>query len=117
MVEEIDCYQGSQVRNERHEYDVEVLLHVSGVKLLIVNDLECLVPHGPPRVCEVPLGTADGFLFRECLHLVRAAPIISVTSVVDVVFEGVQLGLGLVPLVVGAFGWIAFPNVHVDSFV
>ena len=112
VVEEVDCYQGGQVRNERHEYDVEVSLHLNRFKLLIVNDFECLVPHSPPRVCEVPLGLADGFLLRERLHLVRAAPIIAVPPVVDVVFEGVHLRFGSVPLVVSALGWIAFPNVH-----
>ena len=112
MVEEVDCHQGSQVRNERHEHDVEVFLHVNVFKLLIVNDFECLVPHGPPRVCEVPLGTADGLLLRGCLHPVWPTPIIAVTAVVDVVLEGVQLCFGLVPLVVGALGWVAFPNVH-----
>ena len=91
MVEEVDCYQGSQVRNERHEHDVKVLLHLNGVKLLIVNDFECLVPHGPARVCEVPLGTADGFLLRESLDSVRSAPIISVAPVVDIILEGVHL--------------------------
>ena len=112
VVEEVDCYQGSQVRNERHEYDVEVLLHLHGVKLLIVNYFKCLVPHGPPRVCEVPLGLADGLLFRECLDPVWAFPVVAVPPVVDVVLEGVHLCFGLVPLVVSALGWITFPDVH-----
>jgi len=85
---------------------------VNGVKLLIINDFECLVPHGPPRVCEVPLGTSDGLLFRECLDPVWAFPVVSVASVVDIILEGVQLGLGLVPLVVSSLGWVTFPNVH-----
>jgi hypothetical protein len=117
VVEEVDCYQGGQVCHERHEYDVEVLLHLNGVKLLVVNDFECLVPHSPPCVCEVPFGLSDGFVLRDCLQPVWATPIIAVTSVVDIILEGVQLGFGSVPLVVCPTPWVAFPNVHADSFV
>ena len=112
VVEEVDCYQGGQVRKERNEQDVEVLLHVYGVKLLIVNNFECLVPHGPACVCEVPLGLADGLLFRERLDPVWAFPVVAVVPVVDIILEGVQLGVGSGPLVVGALGWITFPDVH-----
>ena len=112
VVEEVDCYQGSQVRKERNEQDVEVSLHVNGVKLLIVNNFECLVPYGPACVCEAPLGLSDGLLLRERLHLVRAFPVVAVPPVVDVVLEGVHLRLGFHGLVVSALGWITFPDVH-----
>ena len=60
------------IRKEGKEGDVEVSLPMfMALNYRLSISLNVLFHTVHPCVCEVPLGTADGFLLRECLHPVR----------------------------------------------
>jgi len=69
---------------EREEGKVNSFVHVKGFKLLIVNEFECLVPHGVASVGPLRIRLPNGTLKCWCLDGVLA-PIVSIASVVHVV--------------------------------